>query len=189
MKNLIQTLVVALLVALPANSCWAQPSPEMLAAESEATVSATIKQTPTMPATIVAKVDEACALLEKEGPAAFAKFKGKDSHFLFDGTYIWIHSLKETTMLMHPIKFKMEGKELLSLKDEKGKQFFVAMNKVVSEQGQGWVGYYWPVPGTTEIVRKISFVKKCTMAGGTEVVIGAGIYNGDPKALAELDIK
>jgi hypothetical protein len=32
-------------------------------------------------------------------------------------------------------------------------------------------------------------VKKCTMSDGTDVVIGAGIYNGDPAEIAKLDIK
>ena len=188
MKKCVQALVVALLFTLSVGPSFAETSPEQLAAESEAYVKSTIKPTPTMPDAIVAKVDEACALLTKEGPASFPKFKGKGSAFLFEGTYIWIHSLKETKMLMHPIKFKMEGNELIGLKDEKGKRFFVAMNSVVNEKGQGWVEYYWPVPGSTEIVRKISYVKKCTMADGVDVVIGAGIYNGDPAALAKLEI-
>lgn len=189
MKKIVNTLVCALLCTLLTVPCLAETTPEQLAAESEAYVNSTAKETPTSPETIVAKVEEACALLQKEGPAAFPKFKGKGSPFLFEGTYIWIHSLKETRMLMHPIKFKMEGNELIGLKDEKGKRFFVAMNNVANEAGQGWVEYHWPVPGTKDIVRKVSFVKKCTMADGVDVVIGCGIYNGDPAAMAKLDIK
>ena len=189
MMQLFKSLVVTLLVTLLAGMSFAEMSPEELATESEEYVKSTIKPTPTMPATIVAKVEEACALLAKEGPASFPKFKGKGSNFLFEGTYIWIHSLKETKMLVHPIKYKMEGNELIGLKDQKGKRFFVAMNNVVNEKGAGWVEYFWPVPGSSDIVRKISYVKKCTMSDGTDVVIGAGIYNGDPAEIAKLDIK
>ncbi len=188
-KHVVNTLALALLFTLLALPALADPSPDELTAESEAYVKTTAKDTPTMPEVIVAKVNEACALLQKEGPAAFPKFKGKGSPFLYEGTYIWIHSLKETRMLMHPIKFRMEGKELIGLKDEKGKRFFVAMNNVANEQGQGWVEYFWPVPGAKDIVRKVSYVKKCTMADGVDVVIGSGIYNGDPAAMAKLDIK
>jgi signal transduction histidine kinase len=187
-KNIVNALVVALLSVLLVLPALAQ-TPEELAAESEAFVKTTVSATPTKPEAIVAKVDEACALLAKEGPAAFPKFKGKGSAFLFEGTYIWIHTLKETKMLMHPIKFKMEGNELIGLKDEKGKRFFVAMNNVVNESGAGWVEYFWPVPGTKDIVRKVSYVKKCTMSDGTEVVVGCGIYNGDEAAMAKLTIK
>lgn len=189
MSNIINTLVVIFFSTLLVTPTFAETSAEQLAAESEAYVKTTVKTTPTMPETIVSKVNEACTLLTKEGPAAFPKFKGKGSPFLFDGTYIWIHTLKETKMLMHPIKYKIEGDELIGLKDEKGKRFFVAMNNLVNDQGQGWVEYYWPAPGSTEIVRKISFVKKCTMSDGTDVVLGSGIYNGDPAAIAKLDIK
>jgi len=188
-KKIVSSLVCTLFLALLAAPVFAETSPEQLAAESEAYVKSTAKETPTAPDTIVAKVDEACQLLKKEGPAAFPKFKGKGSPFLFEGTYIWIHSLKETKMLVHPIKFKMEGNELIGLKDEKGKRFFVAMNNVANETGQGWVEYYWPVPGTKDIVRKVSYVKKCTMADNVDVVIGCGIYNGDPAAMAKLEIK
>lgn len=188
MKKIVNTLVAAVLLSLLAIPVFAA-TPEELAVESEAYVKTTEKTTPTQPAAIVAKVEEACALLTKEGPAAFPKFKGKGSAFLFEGTYIWIHSLKETKMLMHPIKFKMEGNELIGLKDEKGKRFFVAMNNVSNEKGAGWVEYFWPVPGSKDIVRKVSYVKKCTMSDGVDVVIGAGIYNGDPAEMAKLEIK
>jgi len=166
----------------------AEISPEDLAKESEAYTNSTAKTTPTKPETIVAKVDEACALLSKEGTAAFPKFKGKNSPFLYEGTYIWVHSLKEGTMLMHPIKFKMEGKELIGLKDKDGKRFFVTMNDLAASNGQGWVEYMWPTPGTNEVVRKVSYVKKTTFPDGTEVVVGSGIYNGDEAAMAKLEI-
>ncbi|MCL1979755.1 MAG: cache domain-containing protein [Proteobacteria bacterium] len=193
MKKVVHTLTCTLLLTMLAAAAhtvsFAEPSAEQLAAESEAYVKSTAKDTPTAPSAIVAKVDEACALLAKEGPAAFSKFKGKDSPFLFDGTYIWIHSLKDTRMLMHPIKYKMEGMELIPLKDERGKRFFAIMSDVASNSGQGWVGYFWPVPGTKDIARKVSYVKKCTMANGVEVVIGCGMYNGDPAAMEKLEIK
>ena len=139
-----------------------------LAAESETFCASTVnKAQPTAPAVIIAKVNEACALLEKEGPAAFPKFSGKGSAFLYEGTYVWVHTLAEAKMLMHPIKYKMVGNSLIGLKDAKGKRFFVVMNDLAREKGEGWVEYYWPKPGTEESVRKISFIKKGKLADGT----------------------
>lgn len=182
-----------LLPALFMTFCLALPTlaatPEELAAESEAYVNSTVSKTPTKPPVITAKVDEACTLLSAEGQASFPKFKGKGSPFLYEGTYIWVHDLKTSVMLMHPIKYKMEGNNLVGLKDKNGKRFFVTMNEVVTEKGQGWVEYMWPTPGTNEVVRKVSFVKKCALPDGTEVVIGSGIYNGDEAEMAKLDIK
>jgi signal transduction histidine kinase len=91
-------------------------------------------------------------------------------------------------MLVHPIKYKMVGNKLIGLKDSNGKRFFVVMSDLVREKGEGWVEYYWPKPGTQESVRKISFVKKCKMANGVEVVVGSGIYNGAAADLAKLEL-
>ena len=165
-------------------------TPAELAAETEAYVKSTSTNKPIESGAIIAKVNEACKLLQAEGEAAFPKFQGKDSKFLFHGTYIWIHSLKDGKMLMHPIKYKLNGRQLLGIKDKKGKRFFVLMNKVASENGSGWVSYYWPKPGSKDVVQKYSYVKKCTMAGGKEVVIGCGIYAymADKADIAKLKI-
>ncbi len=125
---------------------------------------------------IIAKVREAHDLLVKEGEAAYPKFKGKDSKFIFAGTYIWLHDM-QGVMLMHPMKYKMEGNRLIGLKDTNGKLFFAEMNKVAREKGEGWVSYMWPKPGEKDSSEKVSFVKLCKMKGDVEVVIGCGVYD------------
>lgn len=182
------TLAAVCAAALALASRAAAADPAALAAESEAYCASTIKERPTPPDVIVAKVKEACALLEKEGPAAYAKFQGKGAPFIYEGTYIWVHSLADAEMLLHPIKHKMVGNKLIGLKDSKGKRFFVVMNDLVKEKGEGWVEYYWPKPGTQESVRKISFVKRCKMANGVEIVAGSGIYNASDAGLAKLEL-
>jgi signal transduction histidine kinase len=160
-----------------------------LASESEAYCASTLnKERPTPPAMVVDKVNQACALLEKEGAAAFPKFSGHGSAFLYEGTYVWVHTLAEGKMLVHPIKHKMVGNNLIGLKDTRGKRFFVTMNDLVSEKGEGWVEYYWPKPGTEDAVRKISFVKKCRLPDGTEVVVGSGLVNFSDADVAKLDL-
>lgn len=160
-----------------------------LAAESAAVCAGTAdKAHPTPPQTVIAKVNDACALIEKEGSAAFPKFSGKGSAFLYEGTYVWIHTLTDAKMLVHPIKYKMVGHDLVSVKDARGKRFFVVMNDLVADKGQGWVEYYWPAPGSDEPVRKISFVKKCRLPDGVEVVVGSGLVNFSDADVAKLDL-
>lgn len=183
----LRPLFLPLLVVVPFLGLQADDA-ETLAAASEAYCATTIHAEPTHPATVVAKVQEACALLEAEGPAAFPRFSGEGSPFIYDGTYLWVHTLADSEMLMHPIKYKMVGKKLIGLKDMKGKRFFVVMNDLVREHGEGWVEYYWPQPGTNEVVRKVSFVRGCTMSDGVEVVVGSGIYNGSPEEVAALEV-
>ncbi|MCP4339863.1 MAG: hypothetical protein GY799_13475 [Desulfobulbaceae bacterium] len=189
MKIFTNLLIMLSFLSCLVVSASAEMTPEQLAADSEAYTKSTAKASPTLPDTIVSKVEEACTLLSAEGEAAYPKFKGNGSPFLYEGTYIWIHALQDGTMFMHPIKYKMEGKNLIGLKDKNGKRFFVIMNNLATEKGQGWVEYLWPIPGTKKATRKVSFVKKCTYPDGTEVVIGSGIYNGDADAIAKLEIQ
>ncbi len=152
----------------------ADKSPDELAKESEAACAASAKTKPTVDM-IVAKVNKACELLAKDGKAAFPKFKGKDSEFIFAGTYIWIHDMNGV-MLMHPIKFKLDGKNVTGLKDTAGKFLFVEMNKVAKEKGAGWVDYMWPKPGEKDPSRKVSYVKLVKTPDG-EMVAGCGVYD------------
>lgn len=134
---------------------------------------ASVKPTPEM---VMQKVNEGAALVAKEGPAAFAKFKGYDSPFIYAGTYIWIHSADDGTMLMHPMKPKLEGRNVLPLKDKKGKLLFVEFNRVALEQGSGWVDYWWPKPGEKKPSQKVSYVKLAEY-GGKKYVVGSGVYD------------
>jgi hypothetical protein len=160
-----------------------------LGAESTAYCVSTVnKDRPTPTAVIVAKVNEACALLAKEGPAAFPKFNGKGSPFIYEGTYVVVDTLNEGEVLVHALQPGMVGKKLMGLKDVKGKRFFAIMSDLAKEKGEGWVEYYWPKPGTEEVVRKISFVKKCTMANGVEVAVVSGLFSFNEADVAKLEL-
>jgi cytochrome c len=149
------------------------PAKEKLAKESEEAAKASAKDKAT-PELIIKKVTEAAALLEKEGKAAFVKFQGKDSQFIFAGTCIWIHDM-EGVMQMHPIKYKMNGQRITGMKDINGKLFFAEMNRIAKEKGSGWVSYMWPKPGEKDPSLKVSYVKLCKV-DGVEMVVGCGVY-------------
>ncbi len=152
--------------------------PEDVHKESLAKCKATATDKPTK-AILESKVKEAAELLKNEGRAAFPKFHGKDSPFLFCGTYVWIHDL-EGFMRTHPIKPKMaSGKAMLFLKDKKGNKLFVGMNKIARETGEGWYEYVWPKPGEKEASPKLSYVKLTTTPEGDQLVVGSGVYGSD----------
>ncbi len=188
MGRKIMTLAMTGILLLSMAGIANAEDPAALAAESAEYCNSTATAENTSPDVIQAKVATACALLEKEGEPAFVKFQGKDSDFLYAGTYMWIHSLDDGTMLMHPMKHKLNGKNIISLKDKKGKRFFATMNKEVKAGGEAWVEYYWPKPGTDEIVRKISYVKGCKLPDGRNVVVGSGLYKYDDATVSSLTI-
>ncbi|MGO9019356.1 MAG: cache domain-containing protein [Syntrophobacteraceae bacterium] len=162
---------VFLLSAIPA---LAEKTSDELAKESEEAceASAATKATPQM---IMDKVEKAAALLEKEGKAAFPKFRGKDSEFIFAGTYMVIQD-SSGRVLMHPVKYKLEGQNAIDLKDSNGKLFFIAINEVAKTKGSGWVDYMWPKPGEKTPSLKVSYVK-LVKADGEDLVVVCGIWD------------
>jgi len=189
MKKTVVLLSLFLALAPGLSRLRAADDAAALAAESEAYCASTINQDrPTPPETIVAKVNEACQLLEKEGPAAYPKFSGKGSAFIYEGTYVTVHSLADHISLVHPIKYKMVGQELTAFKDPKGKRFYFVEDELAEQKGEGWVEYYWPKPGTKEAARKITFIKKCKMANGVEVVVCSGFNSFNEADVAKLEL-
>ena len=155
---------------------FAEMDPAQLAKESEARAVASSGD-PLTTELIEKKVNEACELLGQKGEDAFPAFQGRDSNFIFAGTYIWIHDQKGI-MRMHPIKYKLNGKNLVNLADSTGKLFFAVMNQVCEENGSGWVDYMWPKPGEKKPSPKISFVKQ-VKHGDDIFVAGCGTYDAD----------
>lgn len=179
-RMILAIVVVTLSLIFPIINCMAELSADGLAKESEAKAVATAKDPLTVDL-IVKKVDEACAILGQKGEAAFPSFQGKESDFIFSGTYIWIHD-QMGIMRMHPIKNRLNGKNLINMSDSTGKLFFAVMNDVCEKKGNGWVSYMWPKPGEKRPSPKISYVKQ-VKNGNDTFVVGCGTY--DEKVIAQ----
>lgn len=93
--------------------------------------------------------------------------------------YFWIND-SEPRMVMHPIKPQLDGKNLSAVKDPTGKNLFVEFVNVTRKQGEGFVSYMWPKPGSEVDVEKISYVKLFKPWGW---IIGTGVYIDDVDAL------
>ena len=86
--------------------------------------------------------------------------------------YFWINDM-QPTMIMHPYKPELDGKNLSDLKDPNGKRLFVEFVKVCKENGEGFVDYMWPKYGSEKPVPKISYVK---LFKPWNWIIGSGVY-------------
>jgi methyl-accepting chemotaxis protein len=89
--------------------------------------------------------------------------------------YFWINDT-EPRMVMHPIKPEMDGTSLAENKDPHGKRLFVAFVDVCRKNGEGFVDYMWPKPGSPKPEPKISFVKLYPEWGW---IVGSGVYLDD----------
>ena len=95
--------------------------------------------------------------------------------------YLWINDM-QPTMIMHPAKPELNGKNLAALADPTGFHLFTAMVDVVKAQGEGTVAYMWPRPGAEAPVPKVSYVKGFAPWGW---VIGTGLYVDDLDAIRQ----
>ena len=89
-----------------------------------------------------------------------------------ESDYLWINDMTPT-MVMHPIKPSLDGKDLSDFKDPDGKKLFVAFVDVCRQSGEGTVDYLWPKPGHDQPVAKLSYVK---LFKPWNWVIGTGVY-------------
>ncbi len=89
--------------------------------------------------------------------------------------YFWINDL-HPTMIMHPYKPELNGKDMTDNKDPNGKRLFMEFVKVCQKQGEGMVDYMWPKQNGTKPVPKISYVKLFKPWGW---ILGTGTYVDD----------
>ena len=94
--------------------------------------------------------------------------------------YFWITDLTPT-MIVHPYRPDLNGKELNNYTDPNGKRLFVESAALVRSkgegEGEGFVDYYWQwKDDASRIVPKLSFVKGFGPWGW---VVGTGIYMDD----------
>ena len=95
------------------------------------------------------------------------------------GNYAFLIDCDNITMVNHPVKPALEGRDLSNLQDKTGSYFFLeycTMAKDNPEKG-GWVEYWWPKPGEEEPSRKISYIY--SVPGENSKVICSGIYTDE----------
>ncbi len=112
----------------------------------------------------MATPDEAKALSEKAKTAvndmgkddAFAAFAAADGDYQDKDLYVFCMDM-DGVMLFHAVKPELNGKNLLDF-NKYGDTLFQDMIAVAQADGEGWVDYSWPYPGTDEVRAKTSYV-------------------------------
>lgn len=126
---------------------------------------------------LVALVNDASALLQKDGEAAFAELRSPGSRWCQDDSYVFVLD-RDGNMLVHPDS-TMEGKNQLGLKDVGGKPIIHGLIDAATVPGKagGWYHYQWPVPGGLLPRWKSSYVRLVTVPSGKSYIVGSGVYN------------
>jgi len=123
---------------------------------------------------IEALVIKAASLIDKNGKAAFAEFRKKDSEWFHGDTYLFVYDLKGN-VLLNPAFPQREGTNVTGQKDAKGKLFHQEIIQVAETKGSGWVDYMFPKPGQNEPSQKWTYVKKVTV-DGVPGLVASGFY-------------
>ncbi|HYA88511.1 MAG TPA: methyl-accepting chemotaxis protein [Nitrospirota bacterium] len=92
--------------------------------------------------------------------------------------YFWLNDMRPV-MIMHPVKYELNGKDLSEIKDPEGKKLFMEFVQMVKDHHEGYVEYLWPKPNFDKPVPKISYVKGFEPWGW---IIGSGLYTDDVNA-------
>ena len=119
-------------------------------------------------------VNRAAALVASEGKDAFSQLRDKTGPFVFMDTYVFVDSA-DGTELVNAAQPSMEGKNLIDVKDVKGKALVQEYISAAMKNGSAWVEYYWYKPGANTPAKKQAFVRK-VQSGQDTYVVGSGVY-------------
>jgi quercetin dioxygenase-like cupin family protein len=119
-------------------------------------------------------VNKAAALIDKDGKAAFAEFRKKDSPWFHGDTYLFAYDMK-ANVLLNPAFPQREGTNVTGQKDAKGKLLHQAIIDTAETKGSGWVDYWFPKPGQTEPSHKWTYVKRVAI-DGVPGLIASGFF-------------
>jgi len=123
----------------------------------------------------VAMCKKAAAMITEKGvDAGLAEVGNPKGQFVWKDTYVFALSTKKGSVLAHPIKPGLVGKNLMAVKDVNGVMFFAEFLKIGnSASGDGWVAYMWPKPGEKKPIPKNAYVFKVPEH---DISVVAGVY-------------
>ncbi len=125
---------------------------------------------------------EAVEFYRKHGrKALFTEINNPQGAFCQGDLYVFAYD-RSMTVLAHPVKPELIGKNLLDKKDRaEGKYFSKEIQHVARTHGTGWVDYEYENPATGRIEPKTTYVESAD-----DLIICAGAYKGLPAVYGTL---
>ncbi|HSQ68314.1 MAG TPA: cache domain-containing protein [Polyangiaceae bacterium] len=119
-------------------------------------------------------VDRAAALVAERGEDAFGQLRDKKGPFVFMDTYVFVLT-PDGTELLNPAFPSLEGRNLMSLRDVKGKKVIQEEITSAMREGSAWLECDWFRPGDNTPAHKQTYVRR-VQSGEDTFIVGAGIY-------------
>jgi signal transduction histidine kinase len=128
---------------------------------------------------LVSLVEDAAALMEREGENAFSQFARSGSKWLNTKYYIFVYT-PDGTNVFHPIEHSFVGKNLMELRDANGKPVVRFITDVARKSGKDasdWVFYLWEHQTQLIPLWKSAYIRKVVTADGKIYLVGSGLYD------------
>jgi signal transduction histidine kinase len=119
-------------------------------------------------------VNRAATLIAERGKNAFSELRDKTGPFFFMDTYVFVDSI-DGTELVNAAQPSLEGRNLLDVKDLRGKAVVKDEIAVAVRDGSAWLECYWYKPGDNVPALKQTFVR-AVESGQERYVVGSGFY-------------
>ncbi len=119
-------------------------------------------------------VNNAAALIESTGKAAFSEFRKKDTQWFSGETYLFVYDLKSNVLFNAAFPAR-EGTNTTGQKDANGKLFHHDFIQMAESKGSGWISYMFPKPGQTQPSQKWAYVK-AVKVDGVPSLVASGFY-------------
>ncbi len=134
---------------------------------------------------VIMKCYEAANMIKNKGiDYATQELYKKKSSFVWSDSYIFLMDI-DGKILAHPFAPKLKGRNMLTIKDLKGKYFFWEFVQVAKSEGEGWVISHWPKLKESSPAKKYCYIYRIP---DTPYFVGAGTYNVvDSELLAEIE--
>jgi signal transduction histidine kinase len=128
---------------------------------------------------LVSLVEEAAALIERDGEDAFKQFGQKDSRWFNEDSYVFVYAL-DGVCAFHPITPDLVGKNVMALRDLNGKPIIREITDIgrkPEDDASGWVFYLWQDRVQLSPGWKSAYVRKVKAPNGQIYVVGSGSFN------------
>ena len=121
-------------------------------------------------------VQDAAQLVASEGvEAACARFRVRDSRWFQGDDYVFVLDM-DAVALCHPARPSLEGRNLMELRDPKGRPIAQLFLRELESSDQGWIHYLWPRPDDRVFYWKTSHVRRAKDPDGRELMVASGRY-------------
>lgn len=98
------------------------------------------------------------------------QFADPQGGFINGELYVYVHDMN-AKMICHATNARLNGKDMIDMRDVDGVYFNKAMVDLAKGKGSGWVHYKFLNPATKTIMPKSSYVERVD-----DFIVGAGVY-------------